>query len=185
MTWNSGVLTSASFLNFFGLVSHFTSLRFDHSVNDNNQISLRLGYNTGNITGIQVESQNQSLGQNDFSRTGITKLKDYSFSASLNSTLSGTTANEFRFSFGKRKTSFRSQNGQAVAINLSDTAFFGQEVFAPVDRQENRYQFIDNFNWVAGDHTLKFGYDAAWVEIPEARFEFIQENAKFVQDIDI
>ncbi len=151
--------------------SHYTSLRFDHNINDNNQLNLRISYNPSEITGIQVESQNQSLGQNDFSRTGKTKTKDYSFTANLDSTLSGTTANTFRFNFGKRKTSFRSQNEEAVAVNLADTAFFGQEVFAPVDRQENRFQLQDNFNWVAGNHTLKFGGDFNWVEIPEARFE--------------
>ncbi len=151
--------------------NHLSSVRFDQYVNDNNQLNVRLGYNVGNLTGIQVESQNQSLGQNDFSRTGITTLRDYSASVSLDSTLSGTTANTFRFSFGKRKTSFRSQNGEAVAINLSDTAFFGQEVFAPVDRVEDRFQFINNFNWVVGSHTIKFGGDVAFVRIPEARFE--------------
>lgn len=151
--------------------NHLSSVRFDQYINDNNQLNVRLGYNVGNLTGIQVESQNQSLGQNDFSRTGITTLRDYSASVSLDSTLSGSTANTFRFSFGKRKTSFRSQNGEAVAVNLSDTAFFGQEVFAPVDRVEDRFQFINNFNWVVGSHTFKFGGDVAFVRIPEARFE--------------
>jgi hypothetical protein len=37
--------------------------------------AFRFGYNPSEITGIQVESQNQSLGQNDFSRTGIQTLK--------------------------------------------------------------------------------------------------------------
>ncbi len=151
--------------------NHLSSVRFDQYINDNNQLNVRLGYNVGNLTGIQVESQNQSLGQNDFSRTGVTTLRDYSAAISLDSALSGTTANTFRFSFGKRKTSFRSQNGEAVAINLSDTAFFGQEVFAPVDRVEDRFQFINNFNWVVGSHTFKFGGDVAFVRIPEARFE--------------
>jgi Carboxypeptidase regulatory-like domain/TonB dependent receptor len=151
--------------------NNLSSIRFDQNINDNHQLGFRLGFNTGNLTGIQVESQNQSLGQNDFSRTGITKIRDYSATVSLDSTLGGTTANTFRFSFGKRKTSFRSQNEEAVAVNLSDTAFFGQEVFAPVDRVEERFQFIDNFSWVAGGHTFKFGGDFAFVRIPEARFE--------------
>jgi hypothetical protein len=151
--------------------SNYSSIRGDHNIDDNNQLSLRFGYNTSNLTGIQVESQNQSLGQNDFSRTGITVLKDTSFSMGLNSTLSGTTANEFRFTFGKRKTSFKSQNGEAVAYNISGTAFIGRELFSPVDRQENRFQLVNNFNWVAGNHTFKFGADFNWVEIPEARFE--------------
>lgn len=151
--------------------SNYASIRGDHNIDANNQLTLRFGYNTSDLTGIQVESQNQSLGQNDFSRTGITIIKDASFSMGLNSTLGGSMANEFRFTFGKRKTSFKSQNGEAVAYNISGTAFIGRELFSPVDRQENRFQLADNLTWVTGNHTFKFGADFNWVEIPEARFE--------------
>lgn len=151
--------------------SSFFSIRGDHNINNNNQLTLRFGYNPGTVTGIQVESQNQSLGQNDFSRTGITELTDYSFTAGLNSTLGGNTANEFRFSYGRRDTIFRSQNGDAVAFNISGTAFIGRELFSPVDRTETRYQFLDNFNYVVGNHTLKFGGDVNFVNIPSAVFE--------------
>lgn len=151
--------------------SNYFSVRGDHSFNSKNYLTLRFGYNTGNITGIQVESQNQSLGQNDFSRTGITELQDTSFGASLNSTLTTSMANEFRFSYGRRHTTFRSQNGDAVAFNISGTAFIGRELFSPVDRTEHRTQFADNFNWVVGDHTFKFGGDFNFVRIPSAVFE--------------
>ncbi|HEX3102027.1 MAG TPA: carboxypeptidase regulatory-like domain-containing protein, partial [Pyrinomonadaceae bacterium] len=54
----------------------YFSVRADHSVNKNNQLSFRFGYNPSHISGIQDESQNQTLGQNDYSRTGIQDLKD-------------------------------------------------------------------------------------------------------------
>lgn len=151
--------------------SNYFSFRGDYNVDDKNQFSMRFGYNPGTVTGIQVESQNQSLGQNDFSRTGITTIKDFSFNASLNSALTSTTANEFRFSFGRRNTSFKSQNGEAVAYNISGSAFIGRELFSPVNRRENRFQILDNFNWIVGSHSLKFGADANFVEIPDATFE--------------
>ncbi len=151
--------------------SNFFSFRTDHNINTDNQLTLRFSYNPGTLTGIQVESQNQSLGQNDFSRTGITEIKDYSFTAGLNSVLSGKTANEFRFNYGRRDTSFRSQNGDAVAFNISDTAFIGRELFSPVNRIETRYQIADNLNYVLGTHTLKFGGDINFVRIPRALFE--------------
>lgn len=151
--------------------SNFFSIRGDHNVNDNNQLTLRFGYNPGTLTGIQVESQNQSLGQNDFSRTGITEIKDYSFTAGLNSTIGSNKANEFRFSYGRRDTVFRSQNGDAVSFNISGTAFIGRELFSPVDRTETRYQFADNFNYIIGTHTLKFGGDINFIKIPSAIFE--------------
>ncbi|HZH34631.1 MAG TPA: TonB-dependent receptor, partial [Pyrinomonadaceae bacterium] len=151
--------------------THYFSVRGDHNFNESNQLTARFGFNKGNLTGIQVESQNQSLGQNDFSRTGITDIKDYSFTTGLNSTLSGSTANELRFSYGKRDTSFRSQNGEAVSFNISGAAFIGRELFSPVDRTETRYQIADNFNYVVGDHTFKFGADFNFISIPSAVFE--------------
>lgn len=149
----------------------YNSFRLDHRITDAHQMNLRLGYNPSEISGIQVESQNQSLGQNDFSRTGIQKLRDMSAVASLTSTLSSTMVNELRFNFGERRATFKSQNGEAVAFNISDTAFIGRELFSPVIRTETRYQWTDNINILAGNHSLKFGGDFAFVRIPEAVFE--------------
>jgi hypothetical protein len=149
----------------------FSSIRIDHGITKNHQLALRFGYNPSTITGIQVESQNQSLGQNDFSRTGIQGLKDYSFVTTLTSTLSNRMVNEARFNFGERRATFRSQNGDAVAFNISGTAFIGRELFSPVIRTETRYEYTDSLSLIAGNHNFKFGGDAAFLEIPRANFE--------------
>jgi hypothetical protein len=149
----------------------FNSFRLDHMITPSEQLTLRFGYNPSEITGIQVESQNQSLGQNDFSRTGIQTLRDVPVVATLTSTLSPTVVNEARFNFGLRRATFKSQNGDAVAFNISGTAFIGRELFSPVLRSETRYEFTDNINIVHGSHSFKFGGDVAFVRIPEAIFE--------------
>ena len=149
----------------------FSSFRLDHQINKNNLFTMRFGYNPSEISGIQVESQNQSLGQNDVSRTGFQKLRDFSFVASLNSTLSNTMVNEARFNFGERRALFKSQNGDAAAFNITGTAFIGRELFSPVQRTETRYEYTDTLNWVVGNHTMKFGGDAAFVRIGNAIFE--------------
>jgi hypothetical protein len=149
----------------------YNSIRLDHLITPDHQFNMRFGYNPSTITGIQVESQNQSLGQNDFSRTGIQKLKDYAFVSSLTSTLSGNMVNEARFNFGERRAIFKSQNGEAVAFNISDAAFIGRELFSPVIRTETRYEWTDNLSVVAGNHSFKFGGDFAFVRIPSAVFE--------------
>jgi hypothetical protein len=149
----------------------YNSVRLDHLITKDHQFSIRFGYNPSEITGIQVESQNQSLGQNDFSRTGIQKLRDYSAVASVTSTLSGNMVNEARFNFGERRATFKSQNGEAVAFNISDSSFIGRELFSPVIRTETRYEWTDNLSVVAGNHTFKFGGDFAFVRIPSAVFE--------------
>ncbi|HEX8707764.1 MAG TPA: TonB-dependent receptor [Pyrinomonadaceae bacterium] len=149
----------------------FTSFRLDHTINRNNLFTFRFGYNPSDITGIQVESQNQSLGQNDFSRTGVQNLRDFSAVVSLNSTLSDRMVNEARINFGERRAIFKSQNGDAVAVNINGTAFFGRELFSPVNRTETRYQYTDTLNMIAGNHTFKFGADVNYVRIPSAVFE--------------
>ena len=148
----------------------FTSARLDHRINEANNLTMRFGYNPSDITGIQVESQNQALGQNDFSRTGIQTLRDSNFVTTLNSTLSNTMVNEARFNFGQRRATFTSQNGQATAYNITGAAFIGRELFSPVIRTENRYAYTNNLSWVAGNHTMKFGGDANFVSV-SALFE--------------
>ncbi|HVS81832.1 MAG TPA: carboxypeptidase regulatory-like domain-containing protein [Pyrinomonadaceae bacterium] len=149
----------------------FNSFRLDHFITSKHHLSFRFGYNPSTITGIQVESQNQSLGQNDFSRTGIQKLKDTSAVATLASTLSNRMVNELRFNFGERRATFKSQNGDAVAFNISGTAFIGRELFSPVIRTETRYEWTDSLQLLTGNHTFKFGGDYASVAIPSAVFE--------------
>jgi hypothetical protein len=148
----------------------FSSARLDHRINEKNELTLRFGYNPSDITGIQVESQNQALGQNDFSRTGIQTLRDANAVVTLHSTLSNTMVNEARFNFGQRRATFTSQNGQATAYNITGAAFIGRELFSPVIRTENRYAYSDNVSVVAGNHTLKFGGDANFVSV-SALFE--------------
>ena len=149
----------------------FNSFRLDHLITKDHQLTFRFGYNPSELTGIQVESQNQSLGQNDFSRTGIQTLRDSSAVVTLTSTLSNNIVNEGRFNFGLRRATFKSQNGDAVAFNISGAAFIGRELFSPVVRSETRYEFTDNVNIVHGNHNFKFGGDIAFVRIPEAIFE--------------
>lgn len=147
----------------------FFSLRGDHQINSTNQLSLRFGYNPSDLTGIQDESQNQTLGQNDFSRTGIQTLRDLSFVTSLATTFSSTVVNEARFNFGRRKATFDSQI-PGTAIQIIGSAFLGSNPFSPVNRVEKRYQLTDNVNYSYGNHTFKFGGDVNFVNI-KARFD--------------
>ncbi len=147
----------------------YFSIRGDHAFNTNHLMSVRFGYNPSEITGIQDESQNQTLGQNDFSRTGIQDLRDHSFVTSVTSTLSPSIVNEARFSFSHRNATFDSQI-PGVAIQIAGAAFIGSNPFSPVDRKERRFQFTDNVNWIVGNHSLKFGADFNIIDV-DARFE--------------
>jgi hypothetical protein len=146
----------------------FFSTRVDHQINQSNQLTLRFGYNPGDLTGVQDESQNQVLGQNDFSRTGRQEIRDTNFVTSLTSTLTSRVVNEARFSFSNRDAKFDSQV-PGTAIQISGAAFIGSNPFSPVDRTERRFQLTDNISWLPGNHNFKFGAD----------FNFVDVNAVF------
>lgn len=149
--------------------STFSSLRLDYSLSQNNQLNMRFGYNPSFINGIQDESQNQTLGQNDYSRTGIQRLEDFSFGTSLVSILNSNLTNDLYYNFGRRVAKFDSQV-PSVAHQIAGTGFIGSNPFSPVDRVEARHQVRDNITWVKGNHTFKFGGDLNWVGIA-AKFE--------------
>lgn len=148
----------------------FFSVRGDHSFNNSQLLTMRFGYNPSDLTGIQDESQNQTLGQNDFSRTGIQTLRDTSFITSLNSTVSSSLINEARLSYSRRHATFNSQVPGGPALQIAGTAFMGPNPFSPVDRTETRFQFSDNVNWLKGNHAFKFGADINFVNV-DASFQ--------------
>jgi len=149
--------------------TQYTSARLDHKFTDNHQGSLRFSYNPSTITGIQDESQNQTLGQNDFSRTGIQGLKDLSVAAALSSILPHNLVNEAYVNYSRREATFDSQI-RSIALQIAGTGFIGSNPFSPVDRVENRIQLRDSVTWATGSHIVKFGGDANWIK-GQARFE--------------
>ncbi|CAN5476278.1 hypothetical protein BH10ACI3_BH10ACI3_08270 [soil metagenome] len=149
--------------------SSFVSLRTDHALTTNNQLSLRIGYNPSKISGIQDESQNQTLGQNDYSRTGIQDLEDFSFGSSLTSILKNNLINDLYFNYGRRVAKFDSAV-PSVAHQIAGMGFIGSNPFSPVSRVEKRYQLRDNMTWATGSHTVKFGGDFNLVT-GKARFD--------------
>ncbi len=149
--------------------SSFSSFRFDSALTSNHQLSMRLGFNPSTVNGIQDESQNQTLGQNDYSRTGIQKLEDFSFGASLTSIMSQKVVNDLYYNFGRRVAKFDSRV-PSIALQIAGTGFIGSNPFSPVNRIERRHQIRDNVTWVSGNHTMKFGGDYNEVS-GKARFE--------------
>lgn len=156
--------SSSDGLNYF-------SVRGDHKINLSNQLTMRFGYDSGNLTGFQVETQNRSLGQNDFSRTGIEKSKGYSLTTNLNSTLRRNLVNNLRFNYDNRKLSFRPQNADAVSFNIAGVAFVGPERFSSIDLTENRFRFVEELAYISGNHSFRFGGDIGFAKISKAQFE--------------
>jgi len=107
-----------------------------------------------------------------FSQTSPTRVQV--FSASLLSTLSSSRINEVRFGYSRYTTSFSSLNAgyDPVAnglnlgtgkLGLPEFDFTGIENLGaigfsvPRGRTSQSFQILDNFSWLRGKHTWKFG----------------------------
>ncbi len=145
------------------------SLRLDHNLSNNNRVTLRAGVSPSDQTGIQVQAQGpQNFGQNSFSRTSVQNYHDWNIAGQDTWTIGTNKINELRFQYARRGLLYdfsRAAGGSNVAVNIPGFAFFGREPFSFVQRTEQRYQFTDNFTWVKGSHTIKFGVDGNFIPV--------------------
>lgn len=166
----TGAPLPASFHNLLSQVGNYPvseatdvySLRVDHKFSTNNQIMVRGGLSPSDVTGIQVNAQNQDFGQNARSRTSTQNYHDGSIGAQDTWIIGENRINDLRYQYSRRGLLYnfsRGPGGGDVAVNIPGFAFFGREPFSFVNRVEQRHQLSDNFSWVRGHHNVKFGAD--------------------------
>jgi len=166
----------ASYVGLNSLIGNFPikehtnvySLRLDYQLTNHQQLMLRANVSPSDVTGIQVNAQNQNFGQNAFSRTSVQNYHDVAGTAQHTWTIGDNKVNEFRFQYARRGLRYdysRGPGGGDVAVNIPGFAFFGREPFSFVDRVEERYQFADNFSWTKGHHNMKFGVDVNYLPL--------------------
>ncbi|MEE8176978.1 MAG: TonB-dependent receptor, partial [Acidobacteriota bacterium] len=156
--------------------TNFISARIDHRWNNNNSFFIRGSVTPSDVSGIQVNAQNQTFGQNSFSRSSEQSFRDVAVVTQNVSTIGNNWVNEARFQFARRGLSYTPSRdpgrpgleplgGEGPGINIGGVAFFGREPFSRVDRFERRYQWTDNVSYLRGNHTFKFGADINFIEI--------------------
>ena len=148
------------------------SLRLDHNVNQNNRIMLRANVSPSTVTGIEVNGENQTFGQNALSRTSQQTYRDVAGVFQDTWTIGNNKVNELRFQYARRGLAYfyaNASGGSDVAVDIPGFAYFGREPYSYIQRTEQRYQFTDNFSWTIGRHNTKFGAD----------FDYIPVNATF------
>lgn len=161
-------------------VSEKTSLwsaRLDQRWNNRNTSFIRVGVSPSLVTGIQSTSQNQVLGQNAGSRTGLNQSRDFNVTFQHDTILSDTSFNEFRFQFARRGLHFgysELPGGGDIGVNIPGYAYFGREPYSTVDRIERRYQFTDNGTITRGRHTFKVGADINIIQLRSAKEQIFQ-----------
>jgi len=144
------------------------SLRLDHNLSERNRIMLRTNVSPSTITGIEVNGENQTFGQNAHSRTSEQTYRDAAGEAQDTWTIGNNKVNEFRFQYARRGLLYNyssAAGGSDVAVNIPGFGYFGREPYSYIQRTEQRYQFTDNFSWSIGRHDTKFGVDFNYIPI--------------------
>ena len=130
---------------------------------------LRANVSPSTQTGIEVGGQDQPFGQNAYSRTSQQTFRDVAGTFQDTWTIGNNKVNEFRFQYARRGLSYFYNTaigaGSDIAVNIPGYAYFGREPYSYIQRNEQRYQFTDNFSWTMGHHDTKFGVDFNYLPI--------------------
>ncbi len=134
--------------------ANFFLIKTDAQITENNRLSGRFNYFHNN------SPNNIAGGQNTLQRSIDFIDLSYSAGVQLVSTISPNHLNEFRFQYAKRESQnlANSNSGTGPSIVITGIANFGspenKDTILPL---ETTTQFIDNFTWTTGSHTVKFG----------------------------
>ncbi len=172
----SGQVLPASFVPLNSLIGNFPisertevySLRIDHKLTNNQQLTLHGSASPSFISGIEESAANQNLGENSFSRTATQSLHDWAIAVQDTMTFGSNKVNELRYQFARHPVLFSNSNsagGGNTAVNIPGFAYFGKTPFSVVNRIEDQNQLQDNFTYTRGAHTFKTGIDLRYIPI--------------------
>ncbi|HXC96787.1 MAG TPA: TonB-dependent receptor [Edaphobacter sp.] len=172
----SGQVLPTSFVPLNSLIGNFPisertevySLRIDHKITENQQLTLHGSASPSFISGIEESAANQNLGENSFSRTATQSLHDWAIAGQHTLILGSNKVNELRFQFARHPVLFAnssSPGGAGTAVNIPGFAYFGKTPFSVVNRIEDQSQLQDNFTYTHGAHTFKTGIDLRYIPI--------------------
>jgi hypothetical protein len=128
--------------------------RVDHKLNDRNQLSAR--YSLYHIT---AESSRSVGGLNTVSRGSGLDDTDQTIEVSNITTINSRTLNEARFQFTHSSLDAPVNDTIGPAVTISGVANFGTITAAPVARDIDLFEVIDNVSTQRGAHSLKVGVD--------------------------
>ncbi len=172
----SGQVLPASFVPLNNLIGNFPisertevySLRIDHKLTNNQQLTLHGSASPSFISGIEESAANQNIGENSFSRTATQSLHDWAIAVQDTMTFGSNKVNELRYQFARHPVLFSNSNsagGGNTAVNIPGFAYFGKTPFSVVNRIEDQNQLQDNFTYTRGAHTFKTGIDLRYIPI--------------------
>ncbi|MGH9812966.1 MAG: TonB-dependent receptor domain-containing protein, partial [Candidatus Acidiferrales bacterium] len=136
--------------------------RTDWAINPNNNFGFSYNFHQWrSVNGIRTPTINF----NAASDNGFDGVRTDSLIWRLNSVITPTHLNEFRFQYA-RDNELQRPNAPGPGTSVTGGFSFGQPNFLPRPAFpfEKRYQFTDNFTWIKGRHAAKFGFDINHVQ---------------------
>lgn len=137
--------------------------RIDHNFTDTNQLTLNYQFGT-------TDDKRQFNGGNRLSEALIgRKSTTQAFNLTDNWVVNSKLVNQFRFQYSTLKPQLVASgqfDNPVVLISFREpgltfntTLTAGSSTLGTQDRSEKRWQFQDTINYVAGKHSLRFGFD--------------------------
>ncbi|MGO9640232.1 MAG: carboxypeptidase regulatory-like domain-containing protein [Candidatus Acidiferrales bacterium] len=153
----------------------YYSARLDHVWNASNSSFVRVNVSPSTVTGIEVNGQDQTFGENAASRTSAQTSRDFALVGQHETTISPNLLNEFRAQYARRSVFYTYSSlpgGSNPGVDILGVASFGREPFSTVNRIERRTQLTDDLTWIKGHHTMKFGVDINLVQLRSGTSQF-------------
>lgn len=141
---NSGVFP-------FNTDSNAISFRVDHIPNPTNSYFIRYSYNK------REEGNQATRALLAFSRSNNVNVLDHNLVGGWTHFFSSNVSNELRLQFNYNELFVTSNDPNGPELNVAGFGFFNRDIFLPSFNFDRRYEIVDNFSVVSGDHRMKFG----------------------------
>lgn len=141
---NSGVFP-------FDTTSHAASFRADYIPSSANSFFLRYSYND------REESNQSTRALLAFSRSNNVDVLDHNLTAGWTNISSSGMSNELRLQANYNELIVTSNDPNGPELNVAGFGFFNRDIFLPSFNTDRRYEIVDNFSVVSGNHRFKFG----------------------------
>ena len=141
---NSGVFP-------FNTDSHSASFRGDWIPSGANSFFLRYTFND------REESNQSTRALLAFSRSNNTDVLDHNITGGWTHIFNAEMSNELRLQYNYNELFVESNDPNGPELNVAGFGFFNRDIFLPSYNIDRRYEIVDNFTVVRGNHRLKFG----------------------------
>ena len=141
---NSGVFP-------FNTDSHAISFRGDWVPSGANSFFLRYTFND------REESNQSTRALLAFSRSNNTDVLDHNLTGGWTHIFNAEMSNELRLQANYNELFVESNDPFGPELNVAGFGFFNRDIFLPSYNIDRRYEVVDNFTVVKGNHRFKFG----------------------------